>query len=260
MDFPSHQFVVLAYRDSPFLSACLESVCAQSSTDNVIVVTSTPSVHIDAIAAAHGVKVYEGTGNRGIAADWNFGLACATGDIVTLAHQDDVYYPGFADETRRMFQATPTASLAFTCCDEIDDHGRRLPRGRVLGFKRVLVLLAAGRNAVIESRLRRRALLAFGNAIPCPSVSLNRSMLADFRFSDGYDINLDWDAWWRLQMMGDAFVHSRRVLMAHRLHPDAETAKSRDDGRRKAEDQRMFRHIWPGPTARILAALYRFAY
>jgi hypothetical protein len=80
VDNPSHQFVVLAYGDSPYLHACLESLFLQRSASDVIITTSTPSEHISRIASSYGVPVRTAQGSRGIADDWNFGLSCATAD------------------------------------------------------------------------------------------------------------------------------------------------------------------------------------
>jgi glycosyltransferase involved in cell wall biosynthesis len=260
MQSHGHEFVVLAYGDSPYLPACLASVCAQQGGSRVIVTTSTPSSHISDIAQSYGLEVHVAEGQRGIAADFNFGLSCAKADIVTLAHQDDVYYPDFVQETCRLFRSTPNASLCFTDYDEIDDGGRHLASGRMMRTKRMLRSLAVGRREVVENRSQKRRLLAFGSVIPCPSVSLNRMAVPDFRFSDDYQVNLDWDAWWRLQALDHPFVLSQRILMGHRLHRDAETSRSKRDGRRQEEDRRMFRRIWPAPVASALAVFYRLGY
>jgi hypothetical protein len=257
MDTPSHQFIVLAYGDSPYLKACLESLFLQRSASDVIVTTSTPSEHISRIASSCGVPVRTAQSSRGIADDWNFGLSCATAKIVTLAHQDDLYYPDFAGETRQLFRRTPSASLSFTGYEEIGEQGHRLPLGRVVAVKRILVSLALGRNEALRSRIQKRSLLAFGTMIPCPSVSFNRAVVGDFRFSDRYEINLDWEAWWRLHSFDNPFVHTQRVLMGHRIHPGATTSQGTRDGRLDAEDLRMFTEIWPRPLASALGVAYR---
>jgi GTP:adenosylcobinamide-phosphate guanylyltransferase len=235
-------------------------VAANGGGSTVVVTTSTPCDEIAAAADRHGYPVFTCASGRGIAHDWNFALETATAPLVTLAHQDDIYYPDFAGETRRLFQALPDACLAFTDYDEIDDAGLTLPRGRVTMAKRVICGLSIGRREEVRSRWRRRALLAFGSAIPCPSVTLNRALIPEFRFGDRYQINLDWEAWWRLHAGARPFVRSRRALMAHRLHPEAETSRSKRDGRRREEDGEMFRRIWPWPLSAGLAALYRAGY
>ena len=255
-----HQFVVLAHGASPYLSECLTSVLGQCEASSVVIATSTPCRHISEIAARYDVPICVNADCRGIAADWNFGLSCATESLVTLAHQDDIYYPDFSSESRRLFDSTPHASLCFTDYDEIDRKSQRLRRGRVLTVKRILRFFAVGGSEVIKSRSRRRRLLAFGSVIPCPSVTLNKNAEPNFLFSEEFQINLDWEGWWRLHALDLPFLASQRVLMAHRLHEDAETSQSKSDGRRRAEDRAMFNRLWHAPVANALATLYRVGY
>lgn len=260
MENLSHQFVVVAYGNSPYLSACLSSVCGQHPESKVIITTSTPSDYLSSVAKSHGVPVFVGENGGGIASDWNFGLSRATSPLVTLAHQDDIYYPDFVSETHRRFLATPNASLCFTDYEEIDARGKQLPTGRLLIAKRLLRSFASGTGEVAAKQRLRRRLLAFGSVIPCPSVTLNRMAVPDFFFSKDYEINLDWDGWWTLHSLDRPFVFSRRVLMAHRIHDAAETSHGKRDGRRQAEDKLMFSRIWRRPTSHILAKLYQFGY
>jgi hypothetical protein len=257
---PGHQFVVLAYGESPYLGACLESVAANAGDSRVLVATSTPSAFVDAAAARHGFPVLACAGGRGIAHDWNFALESATEPLVTLAHQDDIYAPAFALATRQLVRDTPDACLAFTGYGEIDPDGAVLPDGRVMQVKRLIQHVALGPREVARERWRRRALLALGSAIPCPSVSINRAVVPRFRFSSAFQINLDWDGWWRLHDTGHPFVRSARVLMWHRIHPEAETTRGKGDGRRREEDGRMFRRIWPWPASQVLSSIYKCGY
>jgi Glycosyl transferase family 2 len=255
-----HQFVVLAYGASPYLSACLDSLLAQTVKSPIVIATSTPCEHITRVASQHDVSICINPVSSGIAADWNFGLACGTESLVTLAHQDDLYYPEFAATIQQLFQQAPDASLAFTDYDEVSEGGERLRTGRVLMVKRFLLALSVGGREVVKSRLRRRSLLAYGNVIPCPSVTFNKRVVGDFRFSEHFAINLDWEAWWRMHAWEHPFVQSRQRLLGHRLHRNAETSLSKDDGRRWDEDRAMFQRIWPLPFARIMANLYRLGY
>ena len=255
----SHEFVVLAYGDSPYLPDCLASVCRQSGS-RVTVTTPVLSPYISDMARSHCVPVQVSQGRRGIAADWNFALDCATADLVTLAHQDDLYYPDFAQQTRALFGVAPNASLCFTDYEEIDDRGNPLARGRVLRVKHILRALAVGGREVVQSRAGKRGLLAFGSVVPCPSVTLNRKVIQGFPF---------------LRRLSDQSGLGRMVATAPseppvRLQPagadgtpaasGAETSRSKQDGRRREEDRRMFHRIWPAPIAGVLASLYRVGY
>lgn len=247
---------MLAYGHSPYLRECVESVTSQTVGSRVSVATSTPSEFIASVAESFNLPIHTNTHRNGIAADWNFALSSATEQFVTLAHQDDIYYPEFAERSCRRFLEAPDAALCFTDYEEIDK-----PRpGKVLLVKRVLRRAAIGQRLSVDSYWRRRLLLSFGCAIPCTTVTLNREALGPFLFSDQYSINMDWDAWWRLHVDNKSFLHCHDILVGHRIHEAAETSRAKLDGRRKAEDARMFATIWPYPMGRVLSLLYRLGY
>ncbi|HZZ36840.1 MAG TPA: glycosyltransferase family A protein, partial [Caulobacteraceae bacterium] len=98
-----HSFVVLAYGESPFLAGCLASLAAQSPPSRILVSTSTPSPHVARAAKAVDAELRINPERAGIASDWNFGLTQVETPFVTLAHQDDVYFPAFAERTMALF-------------------------------------------------------------------------------------------------------------------------------------------------------------
>jgi hypothetical protein len=255
---PDHSFVVLAYGDSPFLGGCLTSLGAQTRPSEILVSTSTPSPAIEAAARATGAPLLVNTGARGIAGDWNFALASARTRFVTLAHQDDLYAPRFAERTLALFERWPQGSLCFTSQEEIDDQGRSRS-SKITRVQRLLEATTLGRREV-ASGLRMRLFLSFGNPLPCSSVTFDRHKLPDFRFADGFASNLDWEAWWSLLQQGHVFLHAPERLVGRRRNALTETSRQIADGGRRREDAEMFRRIWPSPFDRALARLYASSY
>src|SRR5689334_12586358 len=92
----NHSFAVMAYKDSPYLPDCLDSLKNQTVESRIYITTSTPSPYIDAVAKQYGVQVFVTGSTKGIAHDWNFSLKCTKTKYVTLAHQDDIYLPEYA--------------------------------------------------------------------------------------------------------------------------------------------------------------------
>ena len=254
-----HAFVIPAYRESPFLAQCVASLRAQQSDSTLLITTSTPNAHIDAVARSYRVPVRVAEHKPGIAADWNFALTASSAELVTVAHQDDIYAPGFARQTQAAFARHPDADLVFTAFCEHSAAGPR-PLNRNLLIKRVLTRWGFGLGHVIRSATRKRRLLAWGNPICCPSVTVHRGRQPDFRFSARYRSNLDWDAWERLAAGSGSFVYLREVLIAHRVHDGTETTAAIAGGERDREDLDMLMRFWPDPTARLLARCYRHAY
>lgn len=253
-----HAFVVMAHGDSPFLAGCLASLQAQTTPAKIVVTTSTPSVHIDTAAQSVGAPVVVNPRREGIAADWNFALAATEARYVTLAHQDDVYFPRFLGCSLDLLAASARAAAAFTGYEEIDDHGAPI-RSRISFAKHALERLSLGATAEPGPR-RLRAFLSFGNPLPCSSVTFDRARLGDFAFSGAFRSNLDWDAWLRLRESGAAFARTPERLVGRRHNLLTATAALTRDGVRQREDMEIFRRLWPRPLADLVAFAYRAGY
>ena len=123
---------------------------------------------------------------EGIAADWNFALAATGAARVTLAHQDDVYFEGFAARSLALLDAQPRAAACFTGYQEIDDDGAPVT-SRLSRVKHLIEAVVLG-SATAVSGARLRAFLSLGNPLPCSSVTFARDRIADFRFAGGLGV------------------------------------------------------------------------
>ncbi|HUZ13238.1 MAG TPA: glycosyltransferase family 2 protein [Caulobacteraceae bacterium] len=252
-----HAFVVLAYRESPFLEGCLACLRAQTLQSQVLITTSTPSKFIAGVAEAYGAPVIVNPRRDGIACDWNFGLRATAARFVTLAHQDDTYAPDFLAQTLEQFERRD-AVLCFTGYQEVDDEGR--PKSsRISRAKHLIELITLGRRHVVRG-FALRTFLSFGNPLPCSSVTFDTSRLGDFNFTPHYAANLDWEAWWRLRERGETFLRAPTRLVGRRHNDLTATSRLILDGTRRREDLEMFRHAWPRLIADVIAAAYRFGY
>lgn len=253
-----HAFVVPAYGRSAHLHECLASLHAQSRPSPIVIATSTPFDGIGELASEFGAALAVHGPNGGIGRDWNQALSHAPAPWVTIAHQDDIYLPDFAETTLALIERVSGATLVLTGYGEHVDGDVRTD-SPMLWIKRALLELGfVGRESVRSTGAKRR-LLRFGCPIPCPSVTIN---LAGTRlhFREDLRVNLDWDAWLRLANMDGAFAYDRGRLMLHRIHPGSETTAGVRDGVRAREDRMMFDTMWPRPVAAALAKLYSFSY
>lgn len=250
----SHSFVVCAYKESPYLRECLDSLRRQNQQSEVFIATSTPNEHIRSLAEAYGVPVYVSDRPSGIGRDWNFALSCARTDFVTIAHQDDLYLPDYAKRLAEYHEKAKDVLIFFTDYAELR-QGIPVTDIRNLKIKRMI-------NALIkphifwQSKFMRNRALSIGNAVCCPSVCLHKSQVPSFRFSETMSCDLDWDAWSRLAREKGSFVYIPEVLMAHRIHEQSETTKLLDDGSRFEEDYEIIRRYWPKPIAKWLMKHY----
>jgi len=252
-----HAFAVLAYGNSPFLRACLASLKAQTVQSRVVIVTSTPSEFIRDASREFGVDLIVNPLREGIAGDWNFGLAATGARFVTLAHQDDIYEPGFLAETLSVFDAR-NGQICFTGYQEIDDAGAR-KSSKISKVKHLIEFLTVGRAQAVRG-WRLRAYLSFGNPLPCSSVTLDTAALESFSFSGDYASNLDWDAWWRLMAAGKTFLRAPGRLVGRRHNALTATSGLIKDGTRAVEDLVMFCRAWHRPLGDAIAFVYRAGY
>jgi glycosyltransferase involved in cell wall biosynthesis len=255
----THSFIIPAYGHSPYLEDCLESLAGQSLGSPVVVCTSTPFDGLDEVCRKFGARLHTHTPNRGIGADWNAALAIADTDLVTLAHQDDIYLPTFGAEVVAAAERNPRSAMLFSDADEISSDGNVIPRHRNTAVKRMINQIAFAGRDTIRGPVSLRLLLGLGNPITCPAVTIRLSRSNGFRFRQDLRTNMDWLAWIELAGRGGVTrVHGS--LMRHRAHDQSETARCLSDGARNEEDRMIFERLWPRPLAFILARLYQRSY
>lgn len=250
----SHTFAVCAYKESPYLRECLQSLKQQSASPNILIATSTPNDDIRILAEEFDVPVLISDAPSGIGRDWNFALSCAHTEFVTIAHQDDIYCRDYLKTLAEYANRAKDPILFHTDYGELRD-GQEVYENHLLRVKRKI-------NAFVKphifwhSRFMRKRTLSVGSAICCPSVCLNRGRFPDFRFSETMTCDLDWDAWSRLAREKGSFVYVPQPLMLHRIHEESETTSQLGEGKRFAEDFEMFCRYWPKPLARALMKRY----
>jgi glycosyltransferase involved in cell wall biosynthesis len=255
-----HTFAVPVYRAAPNLGVLIRSLRAQTERHSEILLTSsTPSPQLEEFARLHGLSLYINPQRLDIATDWNFALATARTELVTLAHQDDWFSPDYVARLAAALRRHPDAVIAFSDYSEHTPHGAR-PVNINLRIKRLLCRRAFGARECLTEPADKLRLLSLGNPICCPSVMLNRATLGEFRFPQGYQTNLDWAAWLELARRSGGFVYVRERLVSKGIHPGSETAATIANRARAREDRALFGAFWPAPVAAALALVYRLGY
>ncbi len=251
-----HTFAVCAYKDSPFLRECLDSVTSQSLKTNVIMATSTPTETMRQLADEYRVRLYVRDGEPGIADDWNYAVSCAGTSLVTIAHQDDTYESAYAEEALKAINSVKKPLIYFTNYGEIR-NGVNVDSNRLLEIKRrLLFLLNDGRFS--GSKFVRRRILSLGSSISCPSVTLALSNLWKLPvFTNEFKCDLDWATWERASRLQGDFYYNTKILMHHRIHVESETTALIEDSTRTKEDYAMLRRFWPAPIAQFINSFYK---
>ena len=247
-----HTFVICAYKESQYLEVCISSLLTQSVKSSIVISTSTPNDFIRKNAKKYNLPLFVNPGKTGIAEDWNFALTSASTDLITLAHQDDIYEPCYVEE---MLKAMNSANDPIFFSSDYAEFrkDKKVLKSRLLNIKRVMRLpMRAFPNQIAARRLS----LAFGDPICCPSVTYVRDIILRHPFQSGLKASLDWQQWEVLSREKGSFVFCNKPLICHRIHEESETSRIINNYSRFDEDYQMFLKFWPKGSARILAKLY----
>ena len=250
----THTFAICAYKESPFLEECIQSILAQTVKTKVLIGTATPNSYIEGLAEKYNIPLYINTGDKGITQDWNFAYSKADTDLITIAHQDDVYLPHYTEEILAMIEKASNPLIAFTDYGELRE-GKPVVKSKLLTIKRIL--LSPLRLGIFKkSKFVRRRSLSLGNCICCPAVTFVKDNVPNPVFQHGFRSNEDWEAWEVISKLDGEFLYSKKVGMYHRIHEGSETSVIIGDNARTTEDLVMFRKFWPEPIARFIAKVY----
>ena len=249
-----HTFAICAYKESPYLQDCINSLKNQSVQSNIILITSTPCDYISDIADKNNIPLYVNSGEKGITQDWNYAYKTANTEWVTIAHQDDVYQKDYAKFLSLYKNAVSHPLIFFTDYAELR-NGSIVEKSLLLTVKRIL-LLPLRAKILWNCKVAKWFALAFGTAICCPSVTFYKPNLPDEVFAHNFRADEDWEAWERIYHLKGAFIFCNKKLVLHRIHVDSETTKILADNKRTEEDYVMFKKFWISPIAFLITKLY----
>lgn len=253
----THTFVVLAYKQSEYLEKCIVSVMNQSIKTNIVIATSTPNDYINKISKKYKLKVIINNGNKGIGQDFDFALNCVNTDIVTIAHQDDIYDYNYAESMIKMYRKFSDAQIIIPKYYEIKNDDK-VYNNINLFIKRIL-LFSLSINRLNHLRFNKRNCIRFGSAIGCPSVSFIKQNIPTEVFSCDMKCNIDWYGWEKLSKEPGRFVYINKYLMGHRVHDKSTTTEIINNNSRSIEDYKMFLKFWPTIIAKIISKIYKFS-
>jgi len=255
----NHTFVILAYKKSPFLEDCIITLKKQTVRSHLLITSSTPSEYLSRLSEKYCLPIKVNKNSKCIGDDWTFAYNCCNTKYLTLAHQDDIYEPDYAEKCISIAEKYNSNLITFTNYGEIHSNEKVTVNFNII-IKRLILSSFFLFSQQIKRNAFKKAMLAFGNPISCPSVMYNKDKIGKFQFSKQLTINLDWDAWIKLSQMNGSFLFTRKVLMFHSIHEGSETSKAIKNKRRHSEDEIIFNKIWPPPFANIFFKIYRMSY
>lgn len=257
----NHTFVIPAYKDSPYLESCIKSLINQSIKSEILIATSTPSLYLEQIAKKYNLAYFINSAPSAIASDWNFAIDKAKNTLITIAHQDDIYEPNYAETILKTIEKNKKENIliVFTnYADLINDKARSFSTN---AFIKGILLFPFKFSSIIKNKFLKRFVLMFGDPICCPTVTINLNAIKyQFRFSNNYSCALDWLAWLDLAKEDGAFLYIDKKLVNHRIHPESETTNQINNGRRQQEELQIFELLWGKTIAKLMVKAYKLGH
>lgn len=222
MTTPRVSVLIPTYRYARYLAEAVDSILAQDFADFELIISDDCSGDgsreiLEAYATRDPrIRIHIHPANMGMVRNWNWCLAQARGEFVKYVFGDDrLARPDALGKMVAMLEANPTATLAASARDVIDDQSRTIGCMETFG--------APGLHGAAETMFR---CLANGNIIGEPTVVMFRRAAAARGFSPGYAQLVDLEMWLHLLEQG-ALVYTPEPLCAFRRHPLQQTESNK---------------------------------
>lgn len=251
-----HTFVICAYKENPFLGETIASVLNQTVGSNVLLSTSTPNEFLRQQCERFDISMMVNPRPHLAGDDWNYGYDCADTKLVTLVHQDDYYEPTFLKSVLAALNERGDGRelMSFTDYYEIRD-GRPLANSTMLNIKRIMNTPLRFSQLNARPGVKKR-ILAFGDSICCPAVTLVKPNVGNSPFDTKYINSCDYQTWVNLAGAPGGFLYIPKRLVGHRIYAESATSRNLGENIRRGEDLEILSTLWPRPIAALVNRLY----
>jgi glycosyltransferase involved in cell wall biosynthesis len=221
-----------------FLMELLQSLEAFAHVDMEVLISQDSPVSEPAkevVSNRLNLRWLRGPG-KGIAANWNYCVAEASGEYIILFHADDIVRSSYFDIILDLQREHPTSAAWFCRASVIDAKGSTITS-----------LIDRAKYALTpESRAYRLrgdeglAKLLLGCFIYCPTVCYRASVLKSHQFDERREMVLDLDLYSRLLMAGETISGSNSVGYNYRRHKDGQSVVLTDGTSRFDEEVDLY--------------------
>lgn len=235
-----HAFIVPVFNGERHIAACIESLLAQGSRSDIVVVDDGSTDGSKAVLDTYQDRItIIHQQNAGVSAARNEGVRYTEAELLTFIDQDDWLAPEFVNEMLASLEGVPSAVAAFTGARVMVESSGGLVEGPVLSYEHaspntfdwLLRYCFVSPGCLV---LRREAFLAAGGFDPSLS-----------------NVGEDLDLWFKLSRMGE-FVRQEGALFYWREHALGNSRKvlAIYRGTRRVMDRHLLKSGLPASTLR----------
>jgi glycosyltransferase involved in cell wall biosynthesis len=201
--------IIPAYQVAVFIRAAIDSVLAQTCSDNEIIVINDGSPDTEELEKqleAYGHLItYIKQSNQGAGAARNAGIRAARGEFIAFLDGDDVWLPEFLSAQINLLYSDDGYDLVYADAANITGSGvsrsTNMDVNPSVGRVNVESLIRARCNVVTSSVVARRKLIV--------EVGL---------FDEEFRNSQDFDLWLRLAKQGARMSYQKKVLVHRRVY------------------------------------------
>jgi len=226
MNIFTFSIVIPVYNGERFLRAAITSAIQQTRPADEIIVVDDASKDGSADIAnstefKRRIKYYFNDTPTGFVDAWNRAVSKATGDFVTILHQDDLLHPEYLARIEQAVRKFTKVKHFYSACNYIDGSG--------------LVIKEPPLPHALEPTLYSGAdyahnylmgVISNNHIHRCPGVTTSRDLLVNIcKYRKEAGLIADDDLFYRIGLYTDV-VGISYPLASFRLHPESETAKA----------------------------------
>lgn len=210
-------FVMPLYNGARHLREAIASIVQQGA--RLICVDDASTDDSAAIVRECGVELVQNPTRLGLAGNWNRCVELVTTPAFVLAHQDDVYEPGYAAMMLPLLESHPRAFLAHCKTTSIDGEGRTVTTPAA----RYKESLWPREDPYEEDTAGGIPRLARGNFIVAPSVIFRTTAVRAIGPFSPLQFVTDWEYWFRGLLAGYTIAGTQQRLVRFRRHEGTAT-------------------------------------
>ena len=232
-----HTFVILAYNESDDLEECIKSVINQNVKSNIVIATSTPNDYIIDLASNYslGVMVNKNKSNKG--GDYNFSLNSFDTELITIAHQDDLYDRNYTKEIIACYEKHPEATIIFTDNYEIKDSVK-IKKSKKLFWKRYFIFPLRFKLFQNKKIFKIRSLRR-DKYICTSSITFVKKNIKKEVFPTNLKYDNDWQGLINLAKENTSFVYLSKKLVGYRV------IEKKNNKIKEKEDEKIRSSLYP---------------
>ncbi|MEG0408829.1 MAG: glycosyltransferase [Bacilli bacterium] len=249
-----HTFAIIAYKENKYLEKTILSVLNQTVKTNIILSTSTPNDHILGLCDKYNIKYVINPNSKGAGSDWNYGYNACVTPLVTIVHQDDIYDDDFAETTLKYANRSSDLILLFTDYYEIREENA-VSNQKLLKIKQIMNHLIQYKF-MWKNRAYRKFILALGDSISCPTVTINKDKMGKDIFDTTLKNSCDYLTWVLMAKSKGEFIYIPKQIVGHRIYPESATSLNIADSSRSKDDLQIMMMLWPRWLAKIIHHFY----